>query len=830
MIRFIDIENGNVYDGGKPYVFWMDHEQSVNMIYTKSIFVLSDQAELDVSMPDNPVFKLIDISRIDQIPDITINDFKYKNIQQFYTNNVHSSGVSYAGYYVHRVIICGQADSAGEVHEDFTIGDETFEIAADFYNEAENLKINLTNFGVELPESIQNTFYDANVHEESKDNILLNRKYKELLLNYWNIVAGRGSYKSLLDALSWFEYGDLIRIDEIWKHNEWSQTRLNREELNSIMTADLQSSLSNFVKTTYIGLYAALQKFVTENGQVQYDKLIEDIEPDYSGFIGEMTPKLHNKLFKWSVQDMSMKMYLLGAFYEAYFMPIHLDLMHSTIEELVFTNTVKCLNANYLDRVDHVYNTEAFECSVKDGDVFKLQDVEAQGGSLLKNHYSGETPMVNTYKTENNGIIPEPIEYSDDYDDYPIFGIEDEYNQPMQLTGESSDDEIVNDRLKTFMINNYGGIGVVVPFHCEIPAESGDFINYEKITVAVYKNTDSSSIKVLYSSKILEKHHLYNEIDGKFYVDFGLLLTEEGMNAVTLYFTTAGGRSYIKTLHVDVIGDVGCRIKLYKVKSGDIGSSEIKKKYSRDFNDYIFTHVRSAGDLEHGYYHTFITCDEPSSDGVRLNHVFIFSASFFSDSSVSQDRKDNVTNILNSGLFDIGYKYVIDENGDPVEDQDHNYIIRYYILVSKKFVDEDPSFETNTIGPLRKDLQGFILRYSQGYFFDNHHLEELGLNYKSEDDYEFGETLDDYTITDEDTLCVVPELKYSGLKLTDTEWIFKNVSTKDQEEYSYPSIKEPFVGDTHKRMLSPGYYNVIFRYKIGDTQCETRLNSAFRKV
>ena len=43
MIRFIDLQTGNVFDGSSPYIFWFDGEQSVNLFYTKSICFISHQ-------------------------------------------------------------------------------------------------------------------------------------------------------------------------------------------------------------------------------------------------------------------------------------------------------------------------------------------------------------------------------------------------------------------------------------------------------------------------------------------------------------------------------------------------------------------------------------------------------------------------------------------------------------------------------------------------------------------------------------------------------------------------------------------------------------------
>ena len=90
---------------------------------------------------------------------------------------------------------------AEEYIDSFWIGDEEFLVGADFYQENESLRINASNMGMNIPPQIQGAVYDSNVHEEKHDNILINRKFKELVSNYWDLIANRGSYKSLINTL-----------------------------------------------------------------------------------------------------------------------------------------------------------------------------------------------------------------------------------------------------------------------------------------------------------------------------------------------------------------------------------------------------------------------------------------------------------------------------------------------------------------------------------------------------------------------------------------------------------------------------------------------------
>ena len=1027
MIRFVDLENHNVFNGSKPYVFWMDREQSVNLIYIKRICVLSDQEALRVYLPHNDVFQFINMQNVDQYADVNVNDFDYKDLSKLYTFDYESIGVPYDNYFLHMIYIAGQSTAIGEFHENFTLGNESdgyeqFEIGSDFYAEDEELKINLANFGVEIPESIQNAIYDVNIHEEANDNITLNRKYKELLLQYWDIVANRGSYKSLLNSLSWFEYGNIVQLNEIWKHSELNRTTFSRGELNTELTKTIKSTLSDFAKTTYIGLYAAMEKFVTDEEEVQHDHHMSN-----KGFLGEETPLLEALAMKWTREEMSLKMYLLGCFYEAYFMPIHLDLLHSTIEDVVFTNTIKVLSADNLNRFDYVSNFDSFDCNVKDEDVFQLGDVHVQAGDMLKKHYNIDEPdsqitetelysdeytcaddwssgvvlidktalsnvvtedKLNVYVTAissgtewpqvyiqyinsshswvdftdthnfvltgqtppctasiiltramlddiSNGlqlvvkgagytanritIMHEPfvdktpmsnsIESLDeigDYDDYPVFGVEDEYNKQMALQDEDESTAIVNDRLKTFMINYYDGVGVLVPIHCTMNGDENDFINKEVIRVITYVEDEQG--KKITNEKTLIKHEMYRCIDGKIEVDFRLLLTEEGDTVLNFGFYTAGGRTYVRSIHIRVLGDTLCKIHLYRVKANSKleltddffnknvidGTNEYRDYLIRAFNDYMFSHVRSDERLRDyedyvdergytdqvkkqkfmelaGFHRLFVpgvryVVDDSSDDsvnesfdkkGIQLNYVCIINKAgleWLAENETynydylttgSFDKEDPDYPLRN---FDLAVR---DVHADP-NDESSEIVDTYYTFISRDFDDlyRDGSYKYDDIktsvqraaqvGVNNPSTHIVVIRNDDGFFPQKHYLEELGvrLKYEPNDEGEIvfagishGQSLEDYTVEDCDTVVVIPEAKYNKLTVKDVEWIFINKSQVGAErEIKMVSTKEPFINKDIKKRLDPGFYDVIFRYKVGSTPHEVRLNSAFRKV
>ena len=154
--------------------------------------------------------------------------------------------------------------------------------------------------------------------------------------------------------------------------------------------------------------------------------------------------------------------------------------------------------------------------------------------------------------------------------------------------------------------------------------------------------------------------------------------------------------------------------------------------------------------------------------------------------------------------FLIFYKY--DEDGN----------VKNVIGISKRF----------NVVP-NKNLKKYkIIKDHLGYFPQFHTLERL-----------CGDTIDDYTITQYDAVCVVPEIhKYGntyerfryGNLIDDVEWQFINKSDNIVIDYPESSVL-PHLSSNDGQITSDGFYDVVFRYKLGGEQKELRLDSAFRK-
>lgn len=678
MIRFIDITTGNVFNGSKPYIFWFDKEQSVNLNYIRKICVLSDKKALNINIPENDVFCLLDTDKMGD--DIERGGKRYKDLNNsgFKTFSCELNGASYKDFYVYMIYVLGMSQEGGEFRESLFIDDEEFTVGADFYNESESLSINLANKGFEIPKDVEKAIYDYNVHEDADDNILLNRKYKELLNEYIHILGNKGSYKSLLNSLDWFEYGDLLKIYEYWRHQESNHPYLVNKDVEQVITTDISDMMTKAHKTTYIGIYYALTRAaINEYGDIKYkegvpywderinkekygeewesatttklltdkyevlipddakdrllqigeDKVLIDTYPnpfidksdkeetkrgsnwlpldkffDQEGnvitrTIPEPTPEIASTVQEWDSIDLSLKMSLLGSFYSTYFMPLHLDLIHSTVENIIYTNTIKIFRWNVFSRTDYLHDVETFTCSIKDEDKLYITNVKAR-----------------VYNDTTFGELYDGTQK--EYKDFTIFGVEKD-NREKVLT---------EDEQKTFLAQYFEGPGCIVPFECVFHnVQKGTYFN--EATIIIYHN---NTTKYCHTYNINNIKKEIGDFSGTRHINFSILLRERGKYQFTIDFRCVNGKHYIKKVSFVVSDDINQTVKMYRIKKRGImwlyDHLSDESTYNDDGTPNLLQHMFSQlNNPNNNCYHQFITT---STDNIKskvgLNQVIIF--------------------------------------------------------------------------------------------------------------------------------------------------------------------------------------------------------------
>lgn len=649
-MKFLNLSNGYSFDAlwtedsVRGYIFWFPNEQSTGLIYSMPIAVVSDNNEkLTISIEDNDIFSLVTHSEAET----TVDGYMFNEPIMHNSLTLEPEKVGDKYIYVFNVSCCGK--SAGEFISKIHIGNAGYiRVGADLYDEYEPVYVNLSNFGVEIPDTVQKAIYDSNVHEDMTDNILINRKFKELLSNYWDIIANKGSYKSLKNALEWFEWGDKLNIREIWKHYEVEKTIYDDREMCSIFEDKLEDSFTNFVKTTYISLYCAMQ-----NELDTYDS--------------EFNPELENAVFKWSRNDIQLKLSLLAQFFGIYFMPIHMSILHATVEDKVFTNTIKAISAGEIKHQDCFGDFTYVECNIKDGDTFKLGNTRAQ--------VTNRTTFGVKYPDERHLGV----------DKFP----EGAY--------------VFADSLKTFSAQYYTGPGSIIPFELIITNQyDGDFVQKTFID---------------FLGERYEFNRIFRVKKGKIRIAFNLLVKAAGSYNIRFTFITASGKTITRSVDFNVEDIENLNINIYKVKSKD----DTEGFTYDDFTDmstskYIFrTQDKKNSKC---YCHLRLPYMTPDNEnysnynGIKLNRTIVI--------RLKKDGTTNIKSIINTIRYLMANKFLEYARYDGDE-------IKYLIYVSKKFYEETPARIYNNIGMydiIRNDLgfypQFHYLEQMNGNTIDNY--------------------------------------------------------------------------------------------------------------
>lgn len=642
MIRFVDVNTGNVYNGNTPYVHWFEGKQSVGLNYDKRFIILSDKQELEIKL-NSDVFYLVDPSKLLDENKVSKYDKEYYNLKTLKTTALNSTGISYSEYFIHSFNIIAQGNYVGEITDDLYIDNEHFILGADFYDENESLGINLANFGAEISNEVQRAIYEKNIDEQKVDFVLMNRKFKELLNEYINILGNKGSYKSLVNALKWFEYGELTKIYEFWKRPEPNKNYLTIKDLSSIANTRTLELLATNSKTTFIGIGCALNKIKTVDGEIVYEnKYEEDLVGEQ--LLNEPNPVLEDNVLLWSKEDMSLKMSLLGNFFATYFMPIHLDLLFSTIEKTIYTDTIKLVSFPKLSRFDYIDNLSQIKCSIDK--VYHLSQVET---------FTYPNTLFGFENKEKDDI-----DFRDEH--MEILGVETSFPDTENMYEKER-----SEYSKAYNLQHYKGIGVIIPFKCELILPSSDVLTYASIKV--YKNYVDYKGNVV-NEEVFEKENYdikYEYNDNKATISFNLLMKNVGYYKVQLLFRRSDGFEYVSIFDYVVDDENFPELKMYKLVPKDEtflsnfsidawmpeSNEEIENYKSIELGsiaDYVLNPVQQSI-LDDVIYTQFISTTEKNVATTHTNQVFVIKAIEGTDLSEIVIKRNGTTQ--SSSLFSI---------------------------------------------------------------------------------------------------------------------------------------------------------------------------------
>lgn len=757
-MKFLNLETGYSFDAlwnkeqEKGYIFWFKNEQSIGLIYTMPVaFITESNSPITLSIEDNDIFSFITLDSYETL----IDGYKFDGKPQ-YSNTIETevNETPVNGKYIHYFNVACKSDNVGEYICRINIGDKGYiRVGADFYGEHEPIYINLSNMGIELPTTIQKTIYDTNVHEDITNHILINRKFKELLSNYWDIIANKGSYKSLLNSLEWFEWNDHLIIKEIYRKDNGGKLFYLDKDIINDLNNNIELYANNFIKTTYISLYCSLQ-----NELPTYDN--------------ELNPVLEQAVFKWCKEDIQLKIALLAKFFGVHFLPIHLSILQASVEDKVFTNTIKNIHGNFIVREDNIGSFDTINCSIKDNDTFCLSNVQAQ---------------------VTNSTI-----FGVQYPNTEVFGVD------IFPAGDIKTDN----ELKTFSQQYYTGPGAIIPIELILSkVNQKDFI---KETIIKY--TDDSD-----TWKQLKFNTVFRPENNTIKIPFNFLAKVAKKYILQFTFILGSSQTISKKIYFNVEDIDNVNINIYKVQS----KNNLNGFTYDDFNiiekssKYLFKIQNTNSNKYYTQYLPYLNNYDNNYKGIKLNKTTIF-----------QVLNDINTTDLNTIINNI--------NGDDTSFIDNNFLyfikqknnnITYITFVSRYFNTDNSEKLINNAINITYNNKKILKAIRNDYVFypQFHELKKIE-----------GDLLEDYTIKPYEAICVaaemingnnITEFKYGHL-INSTEWSFYNHLTNTNIIHP-TSSQAPFIADSNK-LLENGYYDITFKYSLNNGYTkEYNINSAF---
>lgn len=227
-------------------------------------------------------------------------------------------------------------------------------VGAECVDEIEELIINGKNTGVNLPKQILKAVYQSSYHSEYPDERLYTNKLKEYLMNFMKIKGEQGNFRSAINSLKWFGWGDKVSINKLWQTDNILQNQYIRDSFD--ISNDTIYSYQCFRNSTLISLS------VPTNKELEETEFDFPTDPEDKKFWGEAKPKMENLFeknivmhydeqdidfyrgyFDYTFDELGLKLCALKYYYDKYFLPIHLNIASTSLEWQQFTNDIKLI-------------------------------------------------------------------------------------------------------------------------------------------------------------------------------------------------------------------------------------------------------------------------------------------------------------------------------------------------------------------------------------------------------------------------------------------------------------------------------------------------------
>lgn len=222
-------------------------------------------------------------------------------------------------------------------------------VGAELVDETEELIINGENVGISLPKDIIRAIYQSNVFAEYPDERLFAQKMKELLMNFMNIKGEEGNYRSALNALKWFGWGDKLTVYKLLHTDNEIIDQYVRDKFEIIN--DVLYSYKNFRNDALLAVDLPID-YMGEEEPFDFSKTFwGENKPEIKSYFDkdvivhydEGDIDFHRNYFDHTFEELGLKLCLLKYYYEKYFLPIHMHLNSLSLSRKVWTNDIKMI-------------------------------------------------------------------------------------------------------------------------------------------------------------------------------------------------------------------------------------------------------------------------------------------------------------------------------------------------------------------------------------------------------------------------------------------------------------------------------------------------------
>ena len=222
-------------------------------------------------------------------------------------------------------------------------------IGAECVDEIEELVINGKNMGINLPKQIIKAVYQSSYYTEYPDERLYANKLKEYLMNFMQIKGEQGNFRSAINSLKWFGWGDKVTINKLWKTDNILQNQYIRDNFD--ISNDTIYSYQCFRNSTLVSLSVRTNQELDE-GQHDFSQelwgegkpTMENLfEKDVVIHYDEQDIDFYRGWFDYAFDELGLKLCALKYYYQKYFLPIHLNIGNASLEHQQHINDIKMI-------------------------------------------------------------------------------------------------------------------------------------------------------------------------------------------------------------------------------------------------------------------------------------------------------------------------------------------------------------------------------------------------------------------------------------------------------------------------------------------------------